>query len=292
MDLRQLTYFVAVAEMGHLGRAARRLHLSQPPLSRHIQAMEKELGADLFERRPQGMALTDAGQELLRHARSVLAQVDQAAVDTRRVARGERGVLDIGIYGSAIFGAIPRVLAAFRSRYPEVEVRLHQAQTPQQIDALRRGRVTLVFERLLPQEPDIDVMHVAQERLMLALQASHPLAARDVVDVGALADETLLVGTAPTAVAQVYELCRAHGFEPRLGATSTDVVTATLLASTGAGVTLVPESMAHVHFPGIAYRALAADTVAVMDLHCFYLRGNASPQLAAMLDTVRSMKRG
>lgn len=286
MDLRQLNYFVAVAETGHVGRAARRLHLSQPPLSRQIKALEDEIGAALFERTAWGMALTEPGKELLRHARSVLGLVAQAAEDTRRVARGERGRLDVGVYGSAVFGVVPRILAAFRRNCPRVDVALHHAQTPQQIDALRQGRVLVVFERLLPEERDIQVVHVARETLLLAMADDHPLAASAAVPVEALANETLLVGSAPAAASAALDLCRAHGFEPRFAAPASDVVTATLLASLGGGVTLVPESMTHVRYPSVTYRPLVSRVPAFMDLHCFFLKGSTSPLLAELLDTI------
>lgn len=290
MELRQLTYFVAVAEAGHLGRAAERLNLSQPPLTRQIQQLETELGVQLFKRVARGMELTVAGEQLLQTARSILALADQAAEQTRRAGRGEVGQLSIGIYGSAIFGLVPRVLAAFRESHPDVDIVLHHAQTPAQIPALRQGRVQLVFERLLPEEHDIEVVLVGREQLLLALACNHPLAEGAAVDVAALGGETLIIGSSPSAAANALALCRAHGFEPRFAPPVSDVVTATLLASTGLGVTLVPESMTHVMYPGIAYRPLLSRMPAFMDLHCFYLRGADSPLLSAMLDTVARVR--
>lgn len=291
MDLRQLTYFVAVAETGHLGRAAERLNLSQPPLTRQIQHLEDELGVKLFHRSSRGMALTAAGQQLLQHARTLLALTDQAVQQTQLAARGEIGRLDVGLYGSAIFGLVPQVLSAFRTTHPDVELVLHHAQTPAQIPALRQGRVLLVFERLLPEEHDIEVTLVGREQLLLALAADHPLAAKPSVDVTALNGQTLIIGSSPSAAANALALCRAHGFEPRFAPPASDVVTATLLAATGVGVTLVPESMTHVHYPGVAYRPLLSCVPAYMDLHCFYLRGTQSPLLDAMLETVAQVRR-
>ncbi|MEF7613061.1 LysR family transcriptional regulator [Aquincola sp. MAHUQ-54] len=290
MDLRQLNYFIAIAETGHLGRAAERLNLSQPPLTRQIQQLEAELEVELFKRTPRGMDLTQAGEELLRHARNIRGLVGQAAERTQRVGRGQIGRLDIGIYGSAIFGLVPQVLAAFRRAQPEVELVLHHAQTPAQLPALREGRVLLVFERLLPQENDIEVELVAREPLLLALSEAHPLARKKRVDVSALKDETIIIGTSPSAAATALKLCRAHGFEPRFAPPASDVVTATMLAAAGAGVTLVPDSMTNVHYPGIVYRPLHTRVEASMDLHCFYLRGERSPLLAAMLETVHTFR--
>jgi DNA-binding transcriptional LysR family regulator len=290
MDLRQLNYFVAVAETRHLGRAAERLHLSQPPLTRQIQQLEAELGVTLFKRTPRGMELTQAGEELLRDAQNIRSLVAQAAERAQRAGRGQAGRLDIGVYGSAIFGLVPQVLAAFRAKHPEVELVLHHAQTPAQLPALRHGRVHLVFERMLPEESDVEVELVAREPLLLGLSETHPLAAQERIDVAALREETMLIGTSPSIASMSLQLCRAHGFEPRFAPPVSDVVTATLLAAAGFGVTFVPGSMTNVRFPGVAYRPLHTRVEACMELHCFYLKGESSPLLAAMLETVRAFR--
>jgi DNA-binding transcriptional LysR family regulator len=290
VDLRQLNYFIAVAETRHLGRAAERLHLSQPPLTRQIQQLEAELGVQLFRRTPRGMELTQAGEELLRDAQSIRSLVSQAAQRAQRAGRGQAGRLDIGVYGSAIFGLVPQVLSAFHAQHPDVELVLHHAQTPAQLPALRQGRVHLVFERMLPEESDIEVELVAREPLLLGLAEGHPLAAQERIDVAALRDETMLIGTSPSITAMSLQLCRAHGFEPRLAPPASDVVTATLMAAAGLGVTFVPGSMTNVRFPGITYRPLHSRVEAFMELHCFYLRGESSPLLAAMLQTVRAFR--
>jgi DNA-binding transcriptional LysR family regulator len=290
VDLRQLNYFIAVAETRHLGRAAERLHLSQPPLTRQIQQLEAELGVQLFRRTPRGMELTQAGEELLRDAQNIRSLVTQAAQRAQRAGRGQAGRLDIGVYGSAIFGLVPQVLSAFHAQHPDVELVLHPAQTPAQLPALRQGRVHLVFERMLPEESDIEVELVAREPLLLGLAEGHPLAAQERIDVAALREEPMLIGTSPSIAAMTLQLCRAHGFEPRLAPPASDVVTATLMAAAGLGVTFVPGSMTNVRFPGITYRPLHSRVEAFMELHCFYLRSEASPLLAAMLQTVRTFR--
>ncbi|NDY90866.1 LysR family transcriptional regulator [Ideonella livida] len=292
MDLRQLTYFMAVADTQHLGRAAEKLHLSQPPLTRQIQQLEAELGVQLFKRTPRGMSLTAAGEALAHDARNIHSLVAQAAERAQRAGQGQVGRLDVGVYGSAVFGVVPQVLQAFAQRHPEVELVLHHAQTPLQLPALRQGRVQLVFERLLPEVDEIAVVPVAREPVLLGLAAHHPLSAQAEVDVAELRDETLIVGSSPAITAMTLQLCRAHGFVPRLSTPSSDIVTATVLAATGAGVTLVPGSMTQVQIPGIAYRRLRTLQPVSMDLHCFYLRDNDSPLLAAMLQTVREFRAG
>ena len=288
MDLRQLNYFIAVAEERHLGRAAARLCLSQPPLTRQIQALEEELGVKLFKRTPRGMTLTQAGETLLKDAVSIRGMVTLAAERAHRAGQGQMGRLDVGVYGSSIFGVVPRVLARFTAEHPQVQLALNHAQAWEQVTALRQGRVLAVFDRWLPDEPDVEAELLAREPMLLALNERHALAASAAVDIAALRDETLIVGMAPTMAANALELCRSHGFEPRFAPPASDIVMATLLAATGLGVTLVPASMGNVQFPGIAYRPLT--THAFMDVHCYYLRGERSPLLGAMLETVRGFR--
>lgn len=290
MDLRQLKYFIAVAEERHLGRAAQKLHLSQPPLTRQIQALEEELGALLFDRSSRGMELTQAGQALLEDARSIRALADQARDRARRAGSGHVGRLDIGVFGSALFGVVPAVLQFFRRRHPEVELTLHQAQTPAQVAALRQRRVLAVFERLLPNEPDIVVEPVASEPLWVAMAESHHLSEREAIRVEDLEQETLVTGNSPTEIARVIGLCRAHGFEARLSPAMSDIVVATLLAGSSRAVCLVPASMINVHFPGVAYRPLRSTVEASIDLHCFHLRGETSPLLLSLLATIRDFR--
>jgi DNA-binding transcriptional LysR family regulator len=291
MDVRQLSCFVAVAEERHLGRAAKRLSLSEPPLTRHIQALEQELGVQLFTRTPRGMTLTQGGESFLRDARGMFSLLGQAAERAQRAARGQTGRLAIGLYGTGVFGVVPQLLARFRRTHPDVDLSFHYAQTPEQVTALRQGRVLIVFERLLPSnEPDLEVRLVAREPLMVAMSDSHPLARRKVVDIKLLKGEKIILGSSPVAAATAVELCRRNGFEPQFAPAASDLVMASLFACLGAGVALVPRSITHVEFPGIAYRALKRDPAAFMDLHCYYLRGETSPLLQAMLTTVRALR--
>jgi len=288
MDLRQLSYFVAVAQEGHLGRAAERLSLSQPPLTRQIQLLEEELGVKLFTRTAKGMLLTQAGEGLLDDALKLRGMAEVAAEKARRAGLGQVGRIEIGVYGSSIFGVIPRVLAAFRTTHPDVQLGLHHAPALELATALRQGRVLAVFERWLPDDPDIRSELVAQERLLLAVKADHPLASHDVVEVGALRDQLLIIGMAPTMATQAIVLCRSHGFEPRFAPPASDITMTALMAAAGLGVAVVPESMGNVHLPGVAYRPLQTRTV--MDLYCYHLRGEASPLLGVLLETVRTFR--
>ena len=169
MDLRRLKSFVVLAEELNFNRAAARLHISQPPLTRQIQLLETELGAPLFERQPKGLVLTAAGCTLLDDARRILGMADAAKDRAAQAGRGEIGRLDVGIFGSAIFHHIPRLLLQFRSRYPQVQISLHEQTKAEQIQALRERRLTIGFNRHVRPAPDLVVESVYQEPLLVAL---------------------------------------------------------------------------------------------------------------------------
>jgi LysR family transcriptional regulator, benzoate and cis,cis-muconate-responsive activator of ben and cat genes len=285
MDFRQLNYFIAVAQERHLGRAAEKLCLSQPPLTRQIQALEEELGTALFTRTARGMLLTQAGEALLKDALNLRSMADSAAERARRAGRGQLGRIDIGVYGSAVFGIVPSVLAAFTAAHPEVQLSLSHAPALEHADALRQGRVLAVFERWMPDDPAFASDRVAREPLLLAMPADHRLAGRASVPVGELREETLILGIAPTMAAQAMRLCARHGFEPRLAPPVGDITMTGVMAATGAGVAIVPASMGNVHFPGVVYRPL--DTDEVMDVYCYFLASERSPLLAALRQTVQ-----
>src|SRR3954453_15892050 len=179
MELRHLRYFVAVAEELHFGRAARRLQLAQPPLSRQIQGLEQELGVRLLERTKRHVELTPAGKVFLEHARKLLTEADHAVAAARRAARGEIGRLAIGFVGAATYSALPELLRVFHTRFPDVELVLYEMTSAHQHDALREGRIEVGFVR--PAIPDDTLARrVARgEPLVAALPAGHRLARRD-----------------------------------------------------------------------------------------------------------------
>jgi LysR family transcriptional regulator, benzoate and cis,cis-muconate-responsive activator of ben and cat genes len=294
MDIRQLKNFIAVAEERNIGRAAVRVHLSQPPLTRQIHALEDDLGVQLFTRTPRGVDLTQAGEALLKDARSICGLADQAADRAKLAGRGQVGRLDIGVFGTAMFDVLPRLLSGFDQTHPQVKLVLHHDQTPAQVTALRQGRVLLVFERMLPNEPDIAIELVARERLLVALHQSHRLAAKKAITMQDLRDEPMIMQAAPLSqLANVaLDLCRANGFEPKVAQLAPDVVTGALMVSCGMGTMFVPESMRNLQLPNLVCRPLKGQANAFMDLHCYYLKTERSPLLAALLDTIRNFRRG
>src|SRR5262245_4501716 len=178
MELRHLRYFIAVAEEGHITRAAERLDMEQPPLSRLIKAVERELGAQLFRRKPRGVELTDAGRAFLDKARSVLASLDNAVETTRSTARGEQGRLCIGVTPTSPFHPfVPHAIRAFREAFPLVMVTLEEAQTNELIEHLRHERIDVAFVRSPPADPEgLAVFPLLEEAIVVALPDKHVLA--------------------------------------------------------------------------------------------------------------------
>ena len=178
MELRHLRYFVVVAEELHFRRAAERLHMSQPPLSQQIRALEEEVGATLLLRNQRQVELTAAGAAFLERAREILTLVEDAALEARRVQRGEVGRLAIGFVGSAMYSFVPELLRAFREQFPDVVLRLQELGTSEQLRQLENGRLDVGFMRLPVLRPELRVETVCEEPVIAALPDLHPLAAK------------------------------------------------------------------------------------------------------------------
>jgi LysR family transcriptional regulator, benzoate and cis,cis-muconate-responsive activator of ben and cat genes len=296
VELRQLKYFVAVAEERHMGRAAERLHLSQPPLSRQIQSLERELGVQLFIRTARGVDLTEAGQALLQDARAIRLLTAQAEERAQRAGKGEVGTLDVGVFGSSVLNVIPRLLARFSETHPDVSVNivLHNAHKRLQIDALRQRRILIAFDRFLPDDPDLTIEVVTDEPLLVALNVRHPLAANATIHMEDLRHELLLLpaGIDSHIGGKLLQLCKDHGFDPQVLPGGGDVITtvAMIASRVNAGLSLIPGSMANLQMPNVAYRPLVATGKATVELHCLYRSDERSPLLAALLQTVREYR--
>lgn len=295
MDLRHLRYFITVAEELNIGRAAARLHISQPPLTRQIQQLEEEMGVQLFIRTPKGVELTQAGEQLLEEARNIRALVEQAVERTQRAGQGKLGRLDVAMFGSAILDVIPKILLAFRTRHPEVKVVLHTMTKAEQIEALRQKRINVGFNRMLAPLEDIDTTLVTTERLLLAVPVGHPLAAFDAIPFREIEHHPLVLfptGARPSFIDKVITFCARAGFEPEISQEVGDAVTGVALVASGFGVCLVPRSATTLRFPGVVYRELTdVPEGFFVDLSCIYRKGDASPILAGLLAIIDEYRR-
>ena len=291
MDLRQMRYFVALAEERHFGRAAERLRMAQPPLTRQIRALEDELGAALFKRTPRGVELTDAGRVLLDEVPTVLALAARAKERARLAGQGLIGRLDVGVFGSGVLDVIPRMLSRFREARPDVRIELHNMTKAEQLEALRERRISVGFNRLVPDDPDIAVEQVLRERMVVALPERHPLAARTRIGVRDLDGEPLILYPnvpLPGLAQEVIAALRREGVEPRIAQQVEDVLTAVALVASGFGLCVTTASTTRLGLPGVAYRPFVSPHLRDIELACLYRRDNASPILVAFLAVVRA----
>ena len=294
MELRHLRYFVCVAEEMNIGRAALRLHISQPPLTRQIQQLEDQLGVQLFRRTNRGVELTDAGRVLYDDARNILGLAERAMERSSKAAQGLLGRLDVAIFGSGIFGAIPRMLRVFRETHPEVSIFLHNMVKDEQIDALRHRRITLAFNRLMRPIDGLVSETLLTEALFVAIPSGSPLAARTAVTLQELENVPLVLyptGARPSFIDHVHALCRSCNFTPVVAQEVGDAVHAVALVATGFAATLMPQSATSLTIPGITYRPLHHPTPARVDLCCIYRDDDDSPILHSLLASLRHAAR-
>lgn len=293
MDLRQMRYFLALAEERNFTRAAERLHMAQPPLTRQIRALEEALGADLFVRTTRGVELTEAGEALLAEVPNLLSLAQRAKERTLAASQGLSGRLDVGIFGSGVLDVIPRILARFHAERPEVKIVLHNLTKTEQIEALRERRIGVGFNRLIPPEDDLRVETILRESMMVALPAGHPLARRkDVRElrITDLSDQPLILYPRLPIAGLAQQVMQAFNREKavlRVEQEVEDVLTAIALVAGGFGVCVTTASTASLRLPGVVYRPLVSKHLSQIELSCLYRQSDESPVLAAFVSVVR-----
>ena len=296
MELRHLRYFVAVAEELHFGRAAERLHIAQPPLSRQIRDLERELGTPLFARVPRGVELTPAGRAFLPEARLTLAQAERAQRTAQRAAQGEIGRLRVGFVEAATYsGVLPEVLGFFRTHLPNIGLSLFELTSPEQVEAFRDGRIDVGILHTPP--PDAEswllVQPVYTDPLVVALPQGHRLAERRRLALGELAAEPFVLPPRPFAPAiydEVIARCRAAGFSPRVVQEAVAWHTLVGLVGAGVGVAFVPRSLAQIHRPGDAYRPVR-DLAVELGMSVVWKKGDRSPVRERFVTALRAVAR-
>lgn len=259
MKIRHLRYFATLAEELSFTAAARRLHISQPPLSQQIREFEEQIGTPLFERTSRRVELTPAGMALLKRARSILDQVDAAGVEARAIGEGLTGTLDIGTTGSVLMGPLSPLLVHYRRLHPDVAVRLHELAPYDQIASLEARRTDISFVRTPIAGGDfVDELGWA-EPMAVALPAGHPLAARERLELTDLADEDFVwLRLRDSGFAQyLRRTCIEAGFMPRITQEVMEAYSLASLVEAGFGIALVPSSIRHATREGVVYRDLA-----------------------------------
>lgn len=288
MDLRQLECFVAVAEELNFRRAARRVHISQPPLSRQISRLEGDLGVRLLDRSPQGVALTAAGKAFLSEAQKLLVLAASAPEVARRADRGETGILRIGFVGSTIYTSVPTLVGRFRLAYPHVDIRLSQLTVARQVNMLLCGDIDVGVIRQSIKLPDLATRRLFKEPFVAALPAHHRLATLPAIALQQLALEPFVSFSkqeAPAISEQLVETCHAAGFAPNIVLEAHPMSTVVGLVASGAGVAIVPASMQRLQIENVVYKTLVG-THAVSEFFLAWGRGNDCVTLKRFLELV------
>src|SRR5580698_1889087 len=293
MELRHLRYFVAVDEEGHITRAAERLGIQQPPLSQQIRALERELDAQLFHRKPRGVELTPAGRALFGEARAILARTEEAIAATRRAAQGEAGRIGIGFTSSASFHPfVPRAIRTFREAHPLVALALEESGTTELVEALRSQSIDAAFVRSpVGESDDLFVRPLFDEPMVAALPSGHALSgAGDDLPLAALAGEIFILYRRPVGPGlhdAIIAACDRAGFSPTIGQEAPRMLLTLSLVAAGLGVSLVPASMSRLETEGVAYRRLDQSVQLTAPLSLAYRRSEISEAVRRFVSLVR-----
>jgi DNA-binding transcriptional LysR family regulator len=257
VELEDLQALLVLAETLHFGRAAERLHVSQPALSKRIRRMEGRIGGPLLVRGYRDVQLTEAGRLLASRSRHLIAEASATLALTERAARGEAGLLRIGFGIASIFGLLPDVVQRFRGAHPDVQLHLRDMSTPEQIDALVRGEIDVGFIRQRDADDRLQMRHVLDERLVAALGPHSRWNTR--TGLRSAAFEPFIV-IARSRSASFYDhvlsVCAAAGFAPRIVQEADELFTIVSLVRAGLGVSLVPSSAALMRIPGVRFYGL------------------------------------
>ena len=261
IDLKQLKYFLAVAEEKSFSRAAERQHISQPPLSQQIMKLESELGVRLFTRTTRSFELTVAGKALMVEAAELLAKM-RLTIDTiRQIDRGEVGRLRVGIVASAMWGPIPSMLEQFQSQFPRVTWTIHELGPNDQWEALRNRQIDVGFWREPRIEPEVlKQANLRQdlcfpENVCVAMNEKHPLASQDAIELIDIANEPMLTLHLTQSAEPRYliQCCVNAGFEPMIFQEAAEPQTLLAMVGAGLGVALLPQTTGRIGWPGVKF---------------------------------------
>jgi DNA-binding transcriptional LysR family regulator len=294
LESRQLRYFVTVARERNFTRAAVKLHIAQPPLSRQIQQLEDEFGVALFDRGSRPLLLTDAGRMLFEQATHVLERMDEIKAMMGRLHEAERVRFSIGFVASTLYGYLPEVIRRYRAARPGVELSLVELTTMEQVVALKEGRIDVGFGRISFNDPNIEDRLLRNERLVAALPLTHPLASRTgQIRLEDLAGSALVVypkAPRPSYADQVLALFRERDIKPVAVHEVRELQTALGLVAADSGVCLVPASIERLRRDNVVYRPLQ-ETSAVSPVVMKTRKGDRSPELVLILRLIREMYR-
>jgi DNA-binding transcriptional LysR family regulator len=288
IDMRLLRYFVAVAEEGNFNRAADRLHIAQPPLSRAIQQLEAHVGALLLDRTSRPLRLTDVGRLLHAQAIQMIARMEDVETMVKTAAASRRRRLVIGFVASTIYARLPELIREFRKAAENVELVMVESSTLEQIAALKDGRIDVGFGRIRFEDPAVRRIVLRDEKLVAAFPVAHPLAAGEgPVSLRDLADEPQIIyprAPRPSYADQVISLFRDHAIEPRVVHEARELQIAIGLVAAEEGMAIVPESVRRARSHDVAFRDLVEPATSPIIMS--HRPGDRSPELALMASII------
>lgn len=294
MELRHFIYFITVAEELHFGRAAARLQMTQPPLSKQIQQFEEEIGVALFKRNKRHVELTTAGELFLPEAREVVAQVNQAVDTAQRAHRGEFGRLVIGFVGSATYDILPSIIREYRRTFPYVSIRLHEFSTPDQVNALIGDRIDVGLLHPPVSSSLIETTPIKRGYAALSLPKNHPLAKKDKILIEDLRDIPFILVSRdiwPGLYDEFLSLFQNVDFTPKIVQEATEYQMVVGLVSAGIGIGVVPASAEKLFNLEVVYRYIAQYPLKAV-LSLAYLKKNTNPALKQFVSLTKRIRSG
>lgn len=288
MDLRLLRYFVAVADEGNFHRAAEKLHIAQPPLSRAVRQLEESLGAELLDRNTRPLRLTPIGNLLHVQSRQIIARVEDLEATIKAAAATDRRRFVIGYVASTIYARLPELIREFRKAAKNLDLAMVESTTLEQISALKDGRIDIGFGRIRFEDSAVRRIVLREERLVAALPAGHPLAIGDgAVSLQELADEPQIIyprAPRPSYADQVLSLFRDHALEPRVVHEARELQIAIGLVAAEEGIAIVPDSVRRARSHDVAFKEL--EETATSPIIMSHRTGDLSPELALMINVI------
>jgi DNA-binding transcriptional LysR family regulator len=301
-ELRQICYFMTIVNTGNnFTETANRLGIKQPPLTKSIQSLEKLLSkgqnpgeVKLFDRSKRPMELTQAGKLFLEEAQQALIHLDRAIIQARRASQGQIGRLQIGINNSIANSILPDVLQKFQSRFPNVELVMHEAPIQQELPMLKARQLDVIFQRspyLVEDDSNLNIIPILEEYFVAALSQDHPLAQQTQLSLKALAADSIILP--PLDILPFYEkvvlLCREAGFEPKILPTAvvTGVVTLLSLVAANVGISILPNHVQTLHREGVVYRPIH-DAKLTRQVAVIWRQNDSSVILRNFIDAIQN----